>query len=64
MIADLEVTEKEYEDTDAKFIDIDTDGDLDLYVSSGGYETPSESDYLQDRVYINNGSGQFKNQLL
>lgn len=51
--------DKNFEDTDAKFIDIDADGDLDLYVTSGGYEV-SESKLLQDRIYINNGKGSFK----
>lgn len=49
-----------FEDTDAKFIDIDNDNDLDLYVTSGGYEVPENSPLLQDRLYINNGSGNFK----
>jgi hypothetical protein len=52
--------EKEFEDTDAKFIDIDTDGDLDLFVTSGAYEVEKESKLLQDRIYINNGKGTFK----
>lgn len=48
-----------YEDASATFIDIDLDGDLDLYVGSGSYEDDLESDYLKDRVYINNGLGKF-----
>ena len=49
-----------FEDTDAIFIDIDNDKDLDLYVTSGGYEVPENSPLLQDRLYINNGKGRFK----
>lgn len=56
----LFASEKEFEDTDAAFIDIDRDGDLDLYVTSGGYEVEKDSKLLQDRVYINNGKGIFK----
>ena len=52
--------EKEFEDTDAQFIDIDNDNDLDLFVTSGGYEVPKNSNYLQDRIYINDGYGNFK----
>jgi hypothetical protein len=52
--------EREFEDTDAKFIDIDTDGDLDLFVTSGAYEVEKKSKLLQDRIYINDGKGTFK----
>ncbi|WP_299886138.1 VCBS repeat-containing protein [uncultured Lacinutrix sp.] len=51
--------DKSFEDTNAKFIDIDNDGDLDLYVASGGYEIKEGNPLLQDRLYINNGQGLF-----
>jgi len=56
--------EKEFEDTDARFIDIDNDNDLDLFVTSGGYELPKNSPYLQDRIYINDGNGNFSKGVL
>lgn len=48
-----------YEDQKALFLDIDNDADLDLYVSSGGYELAENDPLLQDRLYINNGKGIF-----
>ncbi len=48
------------EDVDCALFDVDGDGDLDLYVASGGNELPLSSSALSDRLYINNGRGRFK----
>jgi hypothetical protein len=48
-----------YEDMEALFIDIDNDNDNDLYVVSGGSEFLERSENLKDRIYLNNGKGNF-----
>ncbi|ETZ24388.1 VCBS repeat-containing protein [Pedobacter sp. V48] len=49
------------EDADAVFFDANKDGFMDLYVCSGGYDNYTPEDpSLQDRLYLNDGKGNFR----
>lgn len=52
--------DKASEDADAIFFDANHDGFQDLYVVSGGYNNYAVNDVLlQDRLYLNDGKGNF-----
>ena len=52
--------DKMSEDGDALFVDVNNDGFKDLYVASGGYDNYTATDVLlQDRLYLNDGKGNF-----
>jgi len=52
---------KAFEDTAAKFADLDNDGDLDLIVCSGGNNPTYQTKAFMDRVYLNT-AGNFELQ--
>jgi enediyne biosynthesis protein E4 len=51
--------DKSSEDLRILFVDVDNDNDLDLLVSSGGYEFSNTSFSLLDRLYVNDGLGNY-----
>jgi hypothetical protein len=52
--------DKQCEDADVAFLDANGDGQTDIYIASGGYHNYKSSDpLLQDRLYLNDGKGNF-----
>ncbi|MGQ8338609.1 VCBS repeat-containing protein [Sunxiuqinia sp. A32] len=48
------------EDAESAFLDVDNDGDLDLYVVSGGSGAAYPDPTFIDRLYVNDGQGNFQ----
>ena len=49
----------DFENSVILLLDVDNDNDLDIYIGSGSVELSKFSEKLYDRIYINNGKGEF-----
>ena len=57
-------TDEVFEDVDAATLDVDQDGDLDLYVVSGGNDLEQFDKNMIDRIYLNDGQGVFSRAMI
>jgi hypothetical protein len=55
----LEEADKAFEEEGMALFDLENDGDLDLYLVSGSNEFAIDSGLYQDRLYLNDGKGNF-----
>jgi hypothetical protein len=54
-----DINTKRWEDEGMLLFDADGDGDLDMYVASGGYENERNTSPYRDKFYVNDGKGNF-----
>ncbi len=59
LISDTSAKNKLADDLQVLLFDADGDGDPDLYIASGGYAESSNSPAYRDRLYVNDGKGNF-----
>ncbi|HZH96330.1 MAG TPA: VCBS repeat-containing protein, partial [Flavisolibacter sp.] len=53
---------KRWEDMGIVLFDADGDNDLDIYISSGSFENERNTESYQDKLYLNDGGGNFSIQ--
>lgn len=58
-MAKIDSVNKTYEETGSLFFDADLDGDLDLYIVTGGSEVMKKNSGFADLLYLNDGHGKY-----
>jgi enediyne biosynthesis protein E4 len=61
LIPGADKNSKRWEDMGMLLFDADGDGDLDLYTASGSYENEPNSVFYEDKLFVNDGEGNFLN---
>ncbi|MEJ7913731.1 MAG: FG-GAP-like repeat-containing protein, partial [Chitinophagaceae bacterium] len=59
LIARATKDNKKWEDVGVLLFDADNDTDLDIYISSGGFENEANTEAYSDKFYLNDGKGTF-----
>jgi len=59
LLREDDISSKEREDEGLLLFDADGDGDLDLYIASGGFQAKGMTPAYQDRLYLNDSKGNF-----
>ena len=59
LLSTKDTLEKNREDEGILLFDANGDGHPDLYIASGGFQAPRNSPSYQDKLYINDGKGNF-----
>lgn len=59
LLPGADINTKRWEEEGMLLLDADGDGDLDLYVASGGYENERNTLVYQDKLYVNDGKGNY-----
>jgi hypothetical protein len=59
LLSDKKLSSKKEDDMGILLFDADGDGDEDLYISTGGYESEKGSAAYRDHFYVNDGKGNF-----
>ena len=64
IVQPVENSHVQFQDMGTVLFDADGDGDLDLYLAHGGYESKANTIAYQDQFFINDGKGNFKTDSL